>query len=505
MDIAAGMPAATRADAQASDLVNAALEGAAVVQRPFSVSGQPETLDGDARMFRLLQGFIGIAALGMAVFVATLYLGFRQPSQLVSVGGLVVMGVALLVGRRRVTQSNLQRSVALTSIGVLVLVVGLAVSGEASPVTAMTSLTALLIAVPYVDGRMLRRLGAAAWLASVVVAALYGLEVAGSGTAGPREAVIQFSGVAINIAIALLAIIHVSARLSSAVERYRNLFSRVPVGMYRTTPGGRFLDVNAAFAHMFGLKDPHEMASFDAADLYADPADRLEFRNAVDRAGVAHAIDYRAKAPDGRVFWIRDSALLVRDTSGRPLYYEGIIEDVTELKMRELRLESRAHLDALTGLANRVVLGEQLEASLAEAAPNRPVALLFFDLDDFKQVNDRFGHAAGDGVLAEAGRRLRQATRELDLVARFGGDEFAVMLVVPSGPVVARAVAKRIVAAFHEPFTIGEERLQLGASVGIAVAESRLAADELVRRADAAMYEAKHAGLTEARVALYRQ
>jgi diguanylate cyclase (GGDEF)-like protein/PAS domain S-box-containing protein len=451
---------------------------------------QPLSSDSDVRHFRILLGVVGAAALAIAVLLAYAYLEHRLVYQVVGVAGLGVIGLGMLIGQRFVGPATIGRAVVITSVGLLLFILALVMAGNARPTLSLTTLVAVLIAVPYVERRTLRWLSAGAFGVAAVIAVQYAL-TPDEGTRSTSEALLRFLGVCINVAIALFAISHVSGRLSSAAQRYRNLFQRVPVGMYRTTPDGRFLDANQAFASLFGFDDASRLATLTAADLYADPADRLQFRNTVERDGIARSIDYRARRADGSIVWVRDSAMLVRDGVGRPLYYEGIIEDVTERKHQEQRLHQRASVDSLTGLANRAVLLEHLEEVLVEASPSEPVALLFVDLDGFKQVNDRFGHAVGDGVLVDAGRRLHAATRDTDVTARFGGDEFAVVLEVPTGRTIAEAVARRIVAAFDEPFSLANEMIRLGASVGIAMAERPMSPAELVTRADEAMYQAK--------------
>jgi diguanylate cyclase (GGDEF)-like protein/PAS domain S-box-containing protein len=488
----------------APELLAAAREGAAVIGQPFTIAGQPMAMDGDARVFRALLGLLGVASLAMAGWLVVLMVADSGTDVLVATIGLAVVGIGTLAGRRLVTRTNVVRAVMITSVAILALAAAVALSGEATPALLTATLVAVLIAVPYVDSRMLRRLATAAWATCLLIGLLYWQPGGGSLAGRASHAGIEFLGIALISAVALFAVVHVHARLNAAVERYRVLFQRVPVGMYRTTPDGHFLEANGTFAAMFGLKHPSELVDLDAADMYADPNDRLKFRDAVEREGIAHAIDYRAKALDGHVFWLRDSALLVTDTTGSPLYYEGIVQDVTERKSHELRLEDRARLDALTGLANRGVLVEQLASSLAVAAPSHPVALLFVDLDHFKSVNDNYGHAAGDAVIVEAGRRLSKATRDPDLVARFGGDEFAVLLQAPTGLDVARVVAKRIAASFQAPFELESATVQLAASVGIAVCDSALDAQQLLERADAAMYEAKQATDPNAKVVVFQ-
>ncbi len=399
----------------------------------------------------------------------------------------------MIVVRHGVRRSTVATAARVVSWALLGLVALLLAAGNRAPMLAMTALLAVLIAVPYVEARDVRRLALAAFAVNLLVALGWALAAPDSPGAGvASEAMTRFMGVAINSGLCLFAIVHVGARLTAGAQRYRDLFQRVPVGMYRTTPEGRFLDANMAFAEMFGYPRSEELVEVDASDLYADPRDRVSFREAVDGAGVAHRVEFRARRRDGSVFWARDSSLIVRDSVGTPLYYEGILEDVTEHKSQELKLQHRASIDSLTGLANRVVLIETLDRVLSDASADQPAALLFVDLDDFKQVNDRFGHATGDVLLAEAGRRLRDATRDDDMTARFGGDEFAVVLNRPAPRHVAEAVARRIAAAFREPFAVGEEAVVVGASIGIAIADQPTSSADLIEQADSAMYRAKN-------------
>ena len=444
---------------------------------------------GDDRHLRTLFAIIGLGSLSLAGLLIWIWLQQHRFDHGVAALGVGSLGAGMLIGRRFVTRMNVGRAVVAASSSILVIVVALAAAGNGTSTLAMVALVAVLIAVPYVDRPTLRRLSIAAWIAAAIVGAFFGLAVPEG--ARPSEAVIRFLGVCLNMSLALFVVFHLSGRLTAAAQRYRDLVQRVPVGIYRTTPEGRFLDANAAFATMFGFTRPEDVVDVPASDLYADPSDRSVFQKAVESAGVARSVELRARRADGRTFWVRDSAQLVRDTAGRPMYYEGIVEDVTERKHQELRLEHRASVDGLTGLANRTVLVELLDDVLAEAAPDSPVALLFVDLDDFTQVNDRFGHAAGDAALVEAGRRLRLATRDRDVVARFGGDEFAVLLEVPTQLPAAKAVGKRIVDAFREPISVGSDSIVLGASVGVAIAVEPLPSGELTRRADEAMYAAK--------------
>ena len=172
------------------------------------------------------------------------------------------------------------------------------------------------------------------------------------------------------------------------------------------------------------------------------------------------------------------------------------IRDVTERKAFEEQLRHRAFHDPLTQLANRALLLDRLRHALTrEARYADQVALLFVDLDDFKVVNDTLGHASGDELLVQAASRLRSCLRSADTAARLGGDEFGVLLEDVADLDQAVAVARRIIEALGEPFSIGRHPVPLRASVGVALGSAQaISADELLRNADVAMYAAKRAG-----------
>jgi diguanylate cyclase (GGDEF)-like protein len=163
---------------------------------------------------------------------------------------------------------------------------------------------------------------------------------------------------------------------------------------------------------------------------------------------------------------------------------------------REERLYRQAHYDLLTGLPNRLLFRERLDGELHRVREGAAGgALLYLDLDDFKQVNDTLGHAAGDQMLAVVGQRLRASVKETDTVARIGGDEFTVVLRELPDAATAMVVARRILDALGAPIWLGGEGRQVGVSVGIAsFPADGLDCDSLLRHADAAMYRAKQQG-----------
>lgn len=187
---------------------------------------------------------------------------------------------------------------------------------------------------------------------------------------------------------------------------------------------------------------------------------------------------------------VRGFSVLVADITARKK-----MEDA--LRRATARLDVLAKHDALTGLPNRTVLADRLERAISlNARHGWHCAVLFVDLDGFKEVNDTYGHAAGDAVLRTVANRVKQAVRQSDTVSRLGGDEFIVLLAQLTEPAGAEETARHVLAALkQEPFSIGETGVELTCSIGIAsYPEHGTTADQLAARADDAMYRAKRLG-----------
>lgn len=194
---------------------------------------------------------------------------------------------------------------------------------------------------------------------------------------------------------------------------------------------------------------------------------------------------------------VRASGGPLRGLAGEPLGAVVAMHDVTAQKHAESRLRHEALHDRLTGLPNRALLGSLLEKTMQrfERDPGHPYAVMFLDLDDFKNVNDAYGHLTGDRLLLEAAARLKDAVRRTDTVARMGGDEFAVLLDAPCDELNARRVAERLQRSMLRPFRLQGQDVRVTTSIGLAVASreyTRL--EEPLRDADTAMYAAKGAG-----------
>jgi diguanylate cyclase (GGDEF)-like protein/PAS domain S-box-containing protein len=199
---------------------------------------------------------------------------------------------------------------------------------------------------------------------------------------------------------------------------------------------------------------------------------------------------------DGSVFPAAMKITALRDADGNPYRFVAMFNDVSDRRRREQTVWRQANFDALTGLANRKLLEDRLAQILAQARRRHShVALLFVDLDKFKPVNDNYGHAAGDELLRQVARRMENSLREEDTIARLGGDEFVVVLPSLHQPTMAEKTAEKLVTVLSEPFKVGEHYVEISCSVGIALfPEDAGDTDELLARADAAMYQAKEAG-----------
>jgi diguanylate cyclase (GGDEF)-like protein len=170
--------------------------------------------------------------------------------------------------------------------------------------------------------------------------------------------------------------------------------------------------------------------------------------------------------------------------------------DVTAKRQAEARIAHMAHHDALTGLPNRVLFHERLDETLLRVRRYAEIlAVLYLDLDQFKNVNDGLGHPAGDKLLVAVAERLRTCLRDCDMVARFGGDEFAVLQIGLAGPHEAGILADRIVTLLSEPYDIDGQQVVIGASAGIALAPADgETAEQLLGNADITLYQAKEDG-----------
>ena len=292
---------------------------------------------------------------------------------------------------------------------------------------------------------------------------------------------------------------HSRRTLEETERRYRQLFEDSLDAVYVTNADGAILEMNPAGLKLFGYS-MDELGGIKAHDFYTDAGDRLQFRRAIETRGSVASYEVRLRRKNGEEFDALITATLDRSPDGSPRGYKGIIRDITERKEFEDQLERRALHDPLTELPNRALFWDRLESAIGRASRHGgAVAVLFMDLDRFKVINDGFGHIAGDRLLAAVASRLQAAVRHPDTVARFGGDEFIVLVESLSELDDLRGVATRIVDVFKVPFTLSGQQVHVSTSIGMTMTRAGEVADgsvrewgeELVRRADRAMYRAK--------------
>jgi diguanylate cyclase (GGDEF)-like protein/PAS domain S-box-containing protein len=317
----------------------------------------------------------------------------------------------------------------------------------------------------------------------------------------PTQREIDLVDVATGIASIVIERQKALGRVEHAVEergeierRYRTLVEQLPLVIYVDS-------LDAASSNIFTSPQVEDLLGYPVEEWLRDselfvralhPDDRERVLAAHEHTHRTHAplsIEYRLAAQDGHFVWVRDEGVVVKEVDGTPLYLQGYLLDISAEREAEEQLRRQAMYDALTGLANRAFFNDRLEHALTIRRPaGEQTALLFVDLDNFKSINDRYGHVVGDAVLGELGQRLEGVTRTGDTVARLGGDEFAVLLERVTDPAEAVRVAERVLAGIRTPIEIQGHRLVPGASIGIALGDN---AHDLLKQADAAMYRAK--------------
>jgi diguanylate cyclase (GGDEF)-like protein/PAS domain S-box-containing protein len=291
-------------------------------------------------------------------------------------------------------------------------------------------------------------------------------------------------------------------QLAKSEEKYRRIFETSIQGIFRATPPhvrGRFQDINPAMAVIFGFDSAERMlleVEDIATDIFFSRQQHDAFLCTLQDQGLVKDHPLRLRRRDGKAIWVEVSARGIFDAEGRLMELEGLVADVTDRKSMLEELENLARRDGLTGLWNRRYFMELGQREVARSRREKaPLALVYFDADDFKAINDTHGHEAGDQVLRLIATLGRESLRDLDIFGRMGGEEFAVLLPGASAAGGVRVAEKLRVGLESCAVVLPTGCIGCTASFGVAACEAGGGnLDSLLQAADTAMYAAKHGG-----------
>ncbi len=287
--------------------------------------------------------------------------------------------------------------------------------------------------------------------------------------------------------------------LQQTEERYRSIFENAVEGIFQTSPKGQYLAVNPALANIYGYASAEELIENlrdIQQELYIDSKRRDEFVREMDIHGLVQNFESLVYKKDKSMIWISENARKVFNAAGELQYYEGMVEDITERKLYESRIQHQANHDSLTGLPNRYLLNDRLQQNILLCERNQTsLAVVFLDLDHFKIINDSMSHEIGDKLLVLIAQRIAKSIRSVDTIARVGGDEFVILLANLQDAQDYIQTIERIIASVAEPCHINHHTFNVSCSIGISLYPSHTQdASELLRNSDLALYEAKRLG-----------
>jgi len=278
--------------------------------------------------------------------------------------------------------------------------------------------------------------------------------------------------------------------LTESEEKYKNLVDNALAGVYKADLKGEIHFANNALARMLEYATPEELMSLGALSLYKTPVERENLIGRLKKTGKVNNFEIEAVTKTGKT----KNLLLSLTLNGDII--SGMIIDITERKQMEETIKHLAYHDVLTGLPNRLLFIDHLRLALSHASRNQHIAaVLYLDLDNFKEINDSLGHAAGDQLLKAVPRRLKTCLRESDTIARIGGDEYNILLPHANHDEDIVTIAGKIISTFQQPFMIDNHSLHISTSIGISLYPYDGAdVETLLKNADSAMYIAKKRG-----------
>jgi diguanylate cyclase (GGDEF)-like protein/PAS domain S-box-containing protein len=477
----------------------------------------------DIAELRHLLDILGVLTTGFGAF--SLIVGLDASDLGATRAGmlLVVTGLCFVLIRLRIDRVRVGLTVGATAATIVAAAITLTLVEPIYSVFAIVPLLAVGVALPYLRGRVLGTIMVAACIVAFGINVVLETSTKVSLLSPEAQAVIGFGGFLAGIGVFLLQLWRFSSRLHAALDqataaersradseiRYGALVDRLAGVVYMSSSGADapIYYVSPQIEAMMGYTPEEWLAGSDdwipgyglwASRIHAEDRERVLVERA-DRLTVAdsHTWEYRLLTKAGRELWVRDDKTVVqRHADGRPKLIQGLMVDITEQKGLEAQLSHQAFHDALTGLPNRTYFTEQVTAAIARARRSgQGMVVVYLDLDDFKVVNDTFGHGVGDRLLVEVARRLRATIRASDLAARVGGDEFNLLLEGFTDEIAADDMVRRLLVVLSEPYRLENDEVRIRATAGIAgLGSADYTVEDLQRNADAALYEAKAEG-----------
>jgi diguanylate cyclase (GGDEF)-like protein len=391
---------------------------------------------------------------------------------------------------------------AATSIALLGLWCFLAFARTSDPFTQLVSFS---MTIAYTTGIFGRNFGSArfvvvqifcAWAPITAALLLYGnfFHWIFAGLLVPAFLALKF--IADRLRSTLLDAVVSSRDMSLLAKRFDTAINNMPHGLCMFDSKRRVVVSNGKLKQQLGLVAALELRGLCVREV----VEAICKAGLLSETGAQSMIDHL----DARLAGGDDSAFTVDLMNGRTLEFTvqpmengGMVvlsEDITERKIAEAKINHLARFDALTGLPNRVVLRDRMERALNEWRADNMCAIHFIDLDQFKQVNDTLGHTRGDMLLEAVAERLKNAIRDADVISRFGGDEFVILQAPMRSLEQGEALATRVLNALAGTYDLDGHKVVVTASIGIALAKSRIDPEQLLRNADIALYQAKADG-----------
>lgn len=289
----------------------------------------------------------------------------------------------------------------------------------------------------------------------------------------------------------------IQIELEDAKKRYFDLYELAPIGYCTLDESGVIVQTNLTATLMLGHHKgsllQHKLSAFiisEDQDIY------YLYIKQLLQSGSNPMCELRMYKANLTLFWVNLTTTIVRDSNGNP-QWQVVLNDISERKKYEIQLQHTAQYDPLTSLPNRILLADRLDQAMAHSHRSKqPFALLYLDIDGFKYVNDTFGHEVGDKLLIAIATNMKRTVREIDTIARIGGDEFVILLLKTKDIQACDVMLHRLLDCAQKPVLIEDQLLHVSASIGVVFFPQSvyIDADQLLSQADYAMYQAKAAG-----------